>query len=161
MKKAVFFDRDGVVNDDKDYYYVTSLEMFHLNRSIIPLLKHLKENNYLAFIVTNQAGINKGLYTMEDVDAIHGKMVSELSEYGLFFDEIYYCSHHPEWGKCVCRKPGTLFIEKALARFDIDPALSYFIGDRDTDIEAGQNAGLKTIKVERNANLEYLINLIS
>ncbi len=161
MKKAVFFDRDGVINDDKDLYYVTSPDDFHLNESIISLWKHVKERGYLTIVVSNQGGIAKGLYSKEDVEAIHKKLGSLLSQHELAPDEIYYCSHHPDIENCLCRKPGTLFIEKAISRFRIDPSLSYFIGDRDSDVEAGKNAGLTPIKVERNKDLGYLKELIS
>ena len=161
MRRAVFFDRDGVINDDKDYYYVTNPGMFHINPGVIKLMKHVKEMGFLSIVVTNQAGINKGLYSKEDVEAIHEKMRIILSEYELHIDEVYYCSHHPDLCKCICRKPGTLFIEKAISRFELNPSACYFIGDRDTDVEAGRNAGLKTIKVERNGNFNSLVDLIS
>jgi D-glycero-D-manno-heptose 1,7-bisphosphate phosphatase len=160
MKKAIFFDRDGVINDDRDYYYVTCADMFHINPGIIPLMRHIKKLGFLSIVITNQAGINKGLYSKDTVDQVHKKMIDILSAYTLGIDEVYYCPHHPEFTKCLCRKPGTLLIEKALSRFNIDPAQSYFIGDRDTDIEAGRNAGLRTIKVERNGNMDYLIEMI-
>jgi D-glycero-D-manno-heptose 1,7-bisphosphate phosphatase len=160
MRRAVFFDRDGVINDDKEYYYVTNPDMFHINPGVINLMKHVREKGFLSIVITNQAGVNKGLYSKEDVEAIHQKMLSILAEHGLSIDEIYYCTHHPDLCKCICRKPDTLFIEKAISRFTIAPSVSYFIGDRDTDMEAGHNAGLKSIKVERNGNFDYLIDLI-
>jgi D-glycero-D-manno-heptose 1,7-bisphosphate phosphatase len=160
MNKAIFFDRDGVINDDKDYYYVTQVDMFHINPGIISLMQHIKQLGFLSIVITNQAGINKGLYSKDTVDQIHKKMLDILATYDLSIDEVYYCPHHPDFTKCLCRKPGTLMIDKAIARFNIDPSQSYFIGDRDTDVEAGLNAGLKTIKVERNANMKYLIEMI-
>jgi len=159
--KAIFFDRDGVINDDKDHYYVTSPDLFELNKGITELMKHFREKGYLMIVVSNQGGIAKNLYTHEDVAAIHDKMNRLLQAEGLHFDEIYYCPHHPDTGKCICRKPGTLFFEKALSRFNIDPAVSYFIGDRDSDEEAGKRAGLNTIKIERNSNPAVLIKLFS
>ncbi len=159
--KAIFFDRDGVINDDKDYYYVTSPDMFELNEGITDLMKHVRKKGYLMIVVTNQGGIAKDLYTHEDVEAIHAKMNSLLEAEGLRLDEIYYCSHHPAIGKCICRKPETLFLEKAISRFNIDPALSYFIGDRESDEETGKRAGLNTIRIERNSNPAVLINLFS
>jgi D-glycero-D-manno-heptose 1,7-bisphosphate phosphatase len=80
-------------------------------------------------------------------------------EKGISFDEIYYCPHHPENEKCICRKPDTVFIEKAISRFSINVLDSYFIGDRDTDIEAGKKAGLKTILVKPNQDMGSLIGL--
>jgi len=154
--KAVFFDRDGVINNDTGFYYVTSPDDFFLNDGIIELLRHIHSKGYLTIVVSNQGGIAKNLYKKEDVEAVHNKMNNLLEKEGLFFDEIYYCPHHPDTGKCICRKPGTLFFEKAIARFGIDPSLSYFIGDRDSDEEAGQRAGLNTIKITANKDVSYL-----
>lgn len=161
MNKAVFLDRDGVINDDKDLYYVTSPDEFQLSKGIITLMSHIKEKGYLTIVVSNQGGISKKLYTKEDVEAIHDKMKSLLLSHGLTFNEIYYCSHHPDEQKCICRKPGTLFIEKAISRFGIDPSLSYFVGDRDSDVETGKNTGLTSIKVVRNTDISYLKEIIS
>ena len=90
MVRAFFFDRDGVINDDKDYYYVTNPEMFHVNSGAINFLKHVKKSGFLSILVTNQAGIDKGLYTHKDVEAIHVKMNNILSGSDLGMDEIYY-----------------------------------------------------------------------
>lgn len=159
--KAVFFDRDGIINIDKGFYYVCSVDEFILNEGAVDLLKYVRSKGYLMIIVSNQGGISKDLYTKEDVEAIHDKMNMLLESEGIYFDEIYYCPHHPDTGRCICRKPDTLFFEKAIARYGIDPSLSYFIGDRDTDEEAGKKAGLNAIKVEANINLSFLKKLIS
>lgn len=159
--KALFLDRDGIINIEKDNSYVCTPDEFFLNRSIIDLLKYIRSKGYLIIVVSNQGGIAKNLYTKEDVEAIHEKMNAILAKENLFFDEIYYCSHHPDIGRCLCRKPGTLFFEKAIARYEINPSLSYFIGDRDSDEEAGKRAGLNTIKIEANRDLSFLKNLIS
>jgi len=159
--KAVFIDRDGVINNDNGNYYVTSPEEFSLNEGIIGLLKYLREKGYLLIVVSNQGGIAKNLYSHGDVEAIHDKMNKLLIKEGLYFDEIYYCPHHPDKGRCICRKPETVFFEKAIARFEIDPSCSYFIGDRETDEEAGRKAGLKAIRVEPNRDVSRLKEIIS
>jgi D-glycero-D-manno-heptose 1,7-bisphosphate phosphatase len=88
-------------------------------------------------------------------------MIHLLESYGVHITEIYYCPHHPDYGKCLCRKPESLLIEKALARFHISPDKSFFIGDRESDIQAAIRAGIKPIKTEPNENLmKYLQNFL-
>ena len=157
--KAVFLDRDGIIN--LDFGFVTSPEEFLLNEGIFDLLRYIREKGYLMIVVSNQGGIAKDLYSMEDVEAIHAKMNGLLNREGLGFDEIYYCTHHPDIGKCICRKPDTVLFEKAIARFGIDPSVSYFIGDRETDEEAGKKAGLTVIRVKPNIDVSEIKTLIS
>ncbi len=157
MNKAVFFDRDGVINNDSGYYYVSDPNDFELNPGVIELLKWLKEQGYLLIIISNQGGISKRVYTINDADKVHDKMAAMLKAHELFFDEIYYCPHHPENERCICRKPDTVLIEKAISRFSVNVKESFFIGDRETDIEAGQKVGLVSIKTEANQDLRLVI----
>ncbi len=83
-----------------------------------------------------------------------------LREAGVEFSEIYLCPHHPDVENCLCRKPQTLLFEKAIARFNIDREASWFVGDRDTDMEAGRNAGLKTLLVKPNQDMHFLADRI-
>lgn len=159
MNKAVFFDRDGVINfDPGDYTFL--LEEFKINDGIIPALKKLHSNGYLLLIITNQGGIAKGLYTREHVEIIHRHLIGELKREDIELTEIYYCPHHSDMENCLCRKPGSINIEKALARFNIDPGKSFMIGDKQRDVEAAENAGVKGIKVDVNENIEKYIDLI-
>ena len=160
MKKAVFFDRDGVINNEKGLYYIFRTEDFRFNPGIKTVLKVLRERGFLLIIVSNQGGISKELYTRRDVDNVHQRMTEELLSEGISFDEIYICPHHPDVENCLCRKPQTLFFEKAIARFNIDSGASYFIGDRETDMEAGKKAGLTTILVEPNQDMSFLAEAI-
>jgi len=160
MNRAVFFDRDGVINNDDGFYYVFNPEDFSLNPGVIELLTWLKSENFLLLIVSNQGGISRGIYTKADTERVHAKMNSILNEYDLRFDEIYYCPHHPDNQKCLCRKPGIVQIEKAIARFSIDAKNSFFIGDRDTDVETGKKAGLIPVLVERNQDMRRVIGII-
>ncbi len=157
MARAVFLDRDGVINSDDDLYYLVDPADFEINPGVYDLLKWLKEHGFLLIVISNQGGISKGLYSKIDVEIIHEKMNILLEKDGISFEEIYYCPHHPENEKCICRKPDTVMIEKAISRFSIDAATSYFIGDRETDMEAGKKAGLKTVKVESNQDMSLLI----
>ena len=142
MNKAVFLDRDGVIN--KEIGYVFRTEDFVLTDDIIPTLLKLQAAGFLFVVITNQSGIAKELYTHEDVKKVHAYMLSLLSAKGIKIAEIYYCCHHPDVEPCICRKPDSLFVEKGLARFNIDAKKSYFIGDKERDTEAAEKAGVKS-----------------
>lgn len=157
MNKAVFLDRDGVINyDPGDYTYHVS--EFKLNEGIIKNLKRLYDNGFLLILITNQGGISKGLYSHQDVEEIHNSLIQELRKVNVKLAEIYYCPHHNIYEKCICRKPNSLMIEKSLARFQIDPAKSFMLGDKDRDIECAENAGVKGIKVEINKNIKSYVD---
>jgi len=159
MNKAIFLDRDGVINfDPGDYTY--SLSEFKLNDGIIGNLKRLYDNNYLLILITNQGGISKKLYSRADVEEIHAYLAKELKKVNVELAEIYYCPHHSINEECICRKPSSLMIEKALARFDIDPNKSYMLGDKMRDVECAEDAGVKGIKVELNKNISKYVDLI-
>ena len=85
-------------------------------------------------------------------------MLNEFTKNTISISEIYYCIHHPDVSACICRKPDSLFVEKALARFDIDPQKSYFIGDKERDVEAGEKAGVTGILIEANVSLKTILN---
>lgn len=147
QNKCVFLDRDGVLNEDcPDYLY--KLEELVIPEGVPQALGMLKEAGYLLIVITNQAGIAKGLYTADHVYAIHEAM-QKVSDNAL--DDLYFSPYHPAYsGNSLSRKPGSLLIEKAMAKYDIDPAQSWMIGDRDRDMEAGKNVGLKTVQIIPN-----------
>ena len=159
-KKAIFFDRDGVLNNEENNYYIFHVEDFFLNNGIGETLKELSNQGFIFIVITNQGGIAKNLYSSHDVKAVHNKLSSLLKFYNVRLEEIYYCPHHSDLENCLCRKPKNLNIEKAIARFNIDREKSWFVGDRDSDIEAGKSSGLKTIKVKANEDMCYLSDLI-
>lgn len=157
--KAIFLDRDGVINHNrKDYTYRTADFVF--NDGIFDALKNFQDKNYLLIVITNQAGIAKGIYTHEDVNRVHQLMWEEFNKHGINITEVYYCPHFSEISECLCRKPGSLLIEKAMARFAIDANRSFMIGDRKRDMEAAGRAGVKGILVEENQNLSAILHLI-
>jgi D-glycero-D-manno-heptose 1,7-bisphosphate phosphatase len=160
MNKAVFFDRDGVINNDSDSYYIIHPDEFTFNKGVKELLSWLKERNYILIIISNQGGVSRGICTLADIEKVHLKMQNLLKEQGTAFDEVYYCPHHPDNENCICRKPDVVNIEKAIARFSINSKKSFFVGDRDTDMEAGMKAGLNTIRVEANQDMSLIINQI-
>lgn len=158
MNKAIFLDRDGVINVERGYTH--RLEDFVILPGLVESLQQLMHKGYLLIVVTNQSGIAKELYKREDVEMLHAFLKQEMEKNGIVLTEIYYCVHHPDVSHCICRKPGSLFVEKALARFNIDPAKSYFIGDKERDVQAGEKAGVKGILIEANTSLQLIMDMI-
>lgn len=156
--KAVFLDRDGVINVERGYTH--RLEDFVILPDLIEVLQLLQKKGYLLIIVSNQSGIAKDLYTQAEVEILHQHLLGELNKNNIQLSEIYYCVHHSDVSRCICRKPDSLFVEKGLARFDIDPARSYFIGDKERDVEAGEKAGVKGILIEANISLKTILDQI-
>jgi D-glycero-D-manno-heptose 1,7-bisphosphate phosphatase len=157
--KAVFLDRDGVINKERGEYNFL-LEDFILNDGLFDALKIFQQKKYLLIVISNQGGIAKKLFTKEQTEYLHLHLERALRNKGITLTEIYYCTHHPDVSKCICRKPDSLMLEKAIARFNIEASQSYFIGDVDRDIEAGKKAGVQTIKIESNSSLMNIVNQI-
>ncbi len=150
-KRAAFLDRDGTVNIDPGYIgNPDDMELFpHVGEAI----KKLKDNGFLVFIVSNQSGIGRGYFTVDDLGKVHERFLSLLSESGAsnftgeIIDKIYYCPHKPDEG-CSCRKPAAGLIDRACKDFDIDLENSFVIGDRNKDLEMAENAGIKSVLVK-------------
>lgn len=142
MQKCAFFDRDGVINENgKGYTY--KIEDFIFCDGIFELLADLKKQGYLLLVITNQSGIERGLYTQQDMEILHNFMQEQLrKKLGFDFEHIYFCPHLPE-KNCDCRKPKHGMIINALSEFDIDLHTSLFIGDKITDMQCAQNGGVK------------------
>lgn len=152
MNKAVLLDRDGVINRERDGY-TYRVEDFTVLHDVVPALKKLQGKGYLLIIISNQSGIAKGVFTIADVEVLHKHLTDQLAKEGIVISEIYYCPHHPEFGSCICRKPDSLMVEKALARFNIDKDRSFFIGDKERDVLAGKKVGVKGILMESNTSI--------
>ena len=143
-RKALFLDRDGVINYDTGYTY--KREDLSLIEGIIPLCLAAQEKGYLLIVITNQSGIARGMYTVEQMHSFHQHLSTILIEKGIFIQAFYYCPHHPSLtGNCLCRKPGTLLFDKATAKFNLEASKCWMVGDRERDVQAGQEAGCKTI----------------
>ena len=153
--RAVFLDRDGTLNHDDGYTYKTS--DFRLLPDVIPALKILNKG-FLLFIITNQSGVSRGYYTLDDVKKFNDKMRVEFERNGIIIKEIYICPHVPD-EKCDCRKPATKFIRNAEDKYCIDLKNSYVIGDSVWDIEMGNNAECKTIFVLTGHGMEDIVRL--
>lgn len=155
MSKAIFLDRDGVLNQEMGEYVTTHSRFIVLNQ-IFPALIKWKQEGYKLIVITNQGGIAKGLMTHEDVNAIHQKLFDELKEAGIQIDDLYYCPHHPKFSLCFCRKPLPGMLLNALAKHHLNPEKCFMIGDTPRDIEAAQGAGIKGILVPSNSPEEVI-----
>ncbi len=139
--KAVFLDRDGVINIEKEYLH--KKEDFEFLPGVLETCRRLKEAGYLLVVITNQSGIARGYYTDEDFATLTVWMKKEFVKGGAPLDGVYYCPHHPEHsGMCECRKPAPGMICQAVEELDVDVALSLLAGDKESDVEAGINAGI-------------------
>ncbi|MEA1955842.1 MAG: D-glycero-beta-D-manno-heptose 1,7-bisphosphate 7-phosphatase [Campylobacterota bacterium] len=142
MQKALFLDRDGVINVEKNYLY--KIEDFEFIDGIFELCRYYQDNDYKIFIVTNQSGIVRGYYNDKDFDILTSWMLKQFKHNGIKIEKVYYCPHHPDIsGNCSCRKPNPGMLNKADEEFNIDMENSIMIGDKERDIEAGLNAELK------------------
>jgi len=143
MIPAVFVDRDGTLVEQKDGSYISSInEVKFINQNVYPLLSWFQKEGFLIIIVTNQAGINKGLVTWEQVRRVNDYVVRELDKHKVKVTDVFSCPHRIE-ENCNCRKPQPGLILRASREHRIDLANSVIIGDRDMDVEAGFRAGVK------------------
>lgn len=142
-QKNIFLDRDGVINRICEGRYVTSWDLFEFLPHTIEALKLLMSKGYRMYVVTNQGGISRGIMGEETLKDIHANMAGELSAHGIRFDGIYYCPHH-DIDNCVCRKPKPGMLHRAAGEHGINLHRAIMVGDRDKDIEAGEDAGCDT-----------------
>ena len=160
LSKAIFLDRDGVINHDPGDY-TKSVDEFTLLPTVLEALQELQLLGYKLILITNQGGIAKGLYDHKDVHAIHEHLRALCAEKGIEITDIFYSPHHPNYGESLTRKPGGLMLEKACAKHHIDPSQSWMIGDKSRDIEAGEAAGIAGLQIPVNADLlDYVPQLM-
>lgn len=163
--KAVFFDRDGVLNVDKAYLYkIDELEWID---GALEAIAYLTQSGYLVFVVTNQSGIARGYYTVAEMEKMHQHMTETAAVSGGKIEKFYYCPHLPEGSvaeyavECDCRKPKPGLILQALAEYDIDTDKSFLIGDKRRDVEAAEAAGLKGYLFKEGNLLDFVRTIIS
>ncbi len=161
MDKAIFLDRDGVINypvlnsKTNEYEAPHNEKDLKLFPGVLESLKELLELSYKLFLISNQPDHAKGKASFEGLQSVQKKLNSIFTENNIIFTEYYYCYHHPqgiipEYSiSCECRKPGNLFLRKAKLQYSLNMSSSWMIGDRDTDIHCGQSMGLKTILVKQ------------
>lgn len=137
--KAIFFDRDDTLIKDLGYMHKVSDLVYFPNT--IKTLKTLSEQNYLLFIVTNQSGVGRGYFDIDQMHKFNKNLISDLSAKGVEIKELVFCPHAPE-DKCDCRKPHPKMINDLCEKFDVDKSKSFMFGDKESDLWAGKNAGL-------------------
>lgn len=160
MKKVIFLDRDGTINIEKDYLH--KIEDFEFEPGSLEALKIFNQLGYEVIVVTNQSGIARGYYSEEDLIKLNKFMVEKIKEAGGNVLECYFCPHHPEKGigdykkDCQCRKPNPGMLNEAMKKYHISKEESYMVGDKVSDIEAGERAGVKPILVKTGYGMKTL-----
>ncbi len=141
MNKALFLDRDGVINIEKNYLY--KIDDFKFIDGVFDSCKYFQDKGYLLIIITNQAGIAREKYTENDFDTLNQWMLEQFILQGITISHVYHCSHHPEFtGECTCRKPNPGMLFQAQQAFNLDLSRCILVGDKEGDIQAGINAGI-------------------
>ncbi|MBD3748797.1 MAG: HAD family hydrolase [Sphingobacteriales bacterium] len=159
-KKAVFLDRDGVINKELGDY-VCRFEDFEILPHNYDALLEIQRRGYLIFVATNQGGLAKGWYSIEELDKMHQHLIADYASHGITITEIYYCPHHPNFtGDCDCRKPKPGMLIKGINDYNLNPSECYFIGDKPTDVEAAEAAGMKGIQIAIDQPLGEILHLI-
>lgn len=145
MRRCIFFDRDGIVNQSPGPGYVERLEDFHVLPSFLEAAKVAQRRSYAIAVVTNQRGVALGVMSRSALDEIHAFLRERLDEHGLELLDIYCCTH--ERNTCTCRKPQPGMLLQAAETHELDLSQSWMIGDNETDVEAGRRAGCRSILV--------------
>lgn len=162
-KGAVFFDRDGVLNQDRGY--VHHLDDFTWVEGAQEGIRFVNELGLYVFVVTNQSGVARGYYSEQDVRQLHDWMQAQLAIRGAHIDDFRFCPHHPNAPlpayrrRCGCRKPQPGMISDLLKAWDVIPEQSFFIGDKSTDLQAATLAGIKGYRFDQS-DLRYMLESI-
>lgn len=142
-------DRDGVIIKDKSYVF--KIEDLEFMPGAIDGLKKISKFELGLIVITNQAGVARGYYSIDDVNRFNKELIRLLKKEKIIIEKMYFCLHHPDFsGECECRKPKTGLIKQASEEFGLIPGRSFFIGDKDSDTELGINCGGKTILIANN-----------
>ncbi|MGP8232179.1 MAG: HAD-IIIA family hydrolase [Methylovirgula sp.] len=164
-RPAAFLDRDGTLNEDRNY--VHRIADFHWLPGAIDAVRLLNDAGFYVFVVTNQAGVARGFYREEDVESLHAWIQSELRDRGAHIDDFRYCAFHPEAaveayrGEHAWRKPGPGMICDLITHWPVDLAGSFMAGDKDIDVAAGQAAGIASLKIGPEGLLPHIRALVS
>lgn len=155
--RAVLLDRDDTICPDVPHNGdPAKMHVFPYSGRAV---RRLNEAGYLVIVVTNQSGIGRGMYAVEDMVAVNDEMCRQLSESGAKIDGIYYCPHRPD-EKCDCRKPETGMGIRAISDFNLDPSLCWMVGDKDADVEFGHRLGMRALKVDGKFTLADAVDTI-
>ena len=150
--KVIFLDRDGTIN--KDFGYVYQKSKLEFLPGVIEALHLLKDAGYKLIIITNQSGIGRGYFSLNDYNEFNQYMIEELKKLNIEIDKVYYCPHTDE-DKCNCRKPNIGLFENAIKEYNVDIENSYVIGDNERDLSVCDKYNLKSILLYKNSD-KYL-----
>ena len=153
----VCLDRDGVINAD-EVGYISSPQDWEPLAGSAEAIGRLTQSGYDVFVLTNQSGIGRGYYTLDDMQAVHIKMHAVLSRYGGVVKAVYYCPHAPE-EDCSCRKPQTGMFEQLQAQFEVDLTATWFVGDKLSDLLAGDAVNAQSVLVKTGCGADTLAQL--
>ena len=165
MKITVFFDRDGVLNVERNYLY--KIEEFQWQTDAVAAIKLLQAQDYRIIVVTNQSGVARGYYNEADVSKLHNYMQAQLALQQTRIDAFYYCPHLPDASRaeyaqtCDCRKPGPGMILKAMQEHEVLKEQSFLIGDKESDLQAAQAAGIRGYLYQQGSLLEFVKNVLA
>ena len=155
-KNTIFLDRDGIINKNRDDY-VKSIEEFEILPNVPEAIKLLNSSNYQVIVISNQSAVNRGFLSIQTLKEIHQFLQSKLNEFDAKIDAFYYCPHRPD-ELCDCRKPKSALFLRAAKEHRLDLNAAVMIGDRDSDMIAAQNIGIKFVRMKTNGDLLSTIN---
>lgn len=148
-QRAVFLDRDEVLNFDSGY--LSDPEKLKVLPRVIDGLRKIKALGFKTIVISNQSGVARKYFDLKTMWAVDAKLKKLINKKEVLLDDSFYCPHHPDFDKtCSCRKPKTGLIKKAIRKYNLDTSKSFFIGDKIEDVLCGKNAGCKTILVPKN-----------
>lgn len=156
MNKAVFLDRDGVINRERGEY-TFRINDFELLPDVAETIAEIKKRGYLVIVISNQGGVAKGLYSIEDVLKLHAHTCDLLLAANTKIDDLFFSPNHEVTGNSLDRKPGTLLFEKAAYLHNVNFERSFMIGDSQRDIEASQKLGIKSFLIEPNSSIKFIV----
>ncbi len=152
MSKAIFLDRDGTIN--VDFGYVSNVEDLELLEDVVEALRLFQAAEYQLIVITNQSGVGRGYFTLEDVEVFNNELAAQLEDLDVYIDDFFVCPHSPD-DYCACRKPYPTLVLDAIKKYGIDPSASFMFGDKSSDVECGNGAGVKSYLVTAERNLLY------
>jgi D-glycero-D-manno-heptose 1,7-bisphosphate phosphatase len=153
---TIFVDRDGVINEDSDAF-IKSLKEWHPIPGSVEALATLSRHDYQIIVITNQSGIARGLFSIDDLTAMHNQLHQQVQAQGGTITDIFYCPHGPD-DHCTCRKPLPGLFTQAQKKYNLDLKNSWYIGDSYRDLEAGQAAGTHVALVRTGKGSATLSN---
>jgi D,D-heptose 1,7-bisphosphate phosphatase len=157
MNKAIFLDRDGTINVDHGYVY--NPDDLHFIDGVEDALLTLQKAGFLLIIITNQSGIGRGYFNEQQATNFNQYLTQQLQKIHIKIQDTFMCVHAPE-DKCQCRKPSPFLVIKAIQKYNIDPKQSFMLGDKQSDVECGLNAGVHSFLIDNEHSMKYWTNKI-